>query len=67
MGANRTRFLANRRLQPLGHLSAVFYQQFSMCLVGSCRPVAGHALQQIHRRLCRRSIASTTEGSKVLM
>jgi hypothetical protein len=22
MGANRTRFLANRRLQPLGHLSA---------------------------------------------
>jgi len=51
MGANRTSFLANRRLQPLGHLSAVFHQQSSMCLVGSCRPVGGHALQQLHRRV----------------
>jgi hypothetical protein len=24
MGANRTRFLANRRLQPLGHLSRLY-------------------------------------------
>ena len=52
MGANRTRFLANRRLQPLGHLSAVLVINSLACaLSGTCWPIAGHALQHLHRRL----------------
>jgi hypothetical protein len=35
--------LANRRLQPLGHLSGSVSQQFSMCLPSTCWPIPGHA------------------------
>jgi hypothetical protein len=33
-------FLANRRLQPLGHLSGVLFQQFTTELQIACLPIA---------------------------
>jgi hypothetical protein len=47
MGANRTRFLANRRLQPLGHLSGSLTAIIPECTFSRLRTLASTAQGRI--------------------